>query len=112
MTKPPPTRRTGAAARIEERQRRAGGRAASARCRSGLPVLDQRGSRDAAGLLLHSARSTDVGVATEMLLTKAEQLSDDGACAAKLRLMRSRRRRDTIASEGAVAFSHFSVVWS
>ena len=33
-----------------------------------------------------SALSREVGVATEMLLTKAEQVSDDGACAAGLRL--------------------------
>ena len=32
------------------------------------------------------ARSREVGVATEMLPTKAEQVSDDGACAAGLRL--------------------------
>jgi len=37
---------------------------------------------------LVSARSKEVGVATEMLLTKAEQVSDDGACAAGLRLLR------------------------
>ena len=30
--------------------------------------------------------SGKVGVATEMVLTKAEQVSDDGACAAGLRL--------------------------
>jgi len=30
---------------------------------------------------LLAARSRGVGVATEMLLTKAEQVSDDGACA-------------------------------
>ncbi|MCW3049086.1 MAG: hypothetical protein JWO74_3370 [Solirubrobacterales bacterium] len=35
-----------------------------------------------------AALSREVGVATEMLLTKAEQVSDDGACAAGLRLKR------------------------
>ena len=35
---------------------------------------------------LRAARSREVGVATEMLLTKAEQVSDDGAHAAGLRL--------------------------
>jgi hypothetical protein len=39
-----------------------------------------------------SPLSGEVGVATEMLLTKAEQVSDDGACAARLRLHRPRRR--------------------
>jgi hypothetical protein len=34
-----------------------------------------------------AALSREVGVATEMLLTKAEQVSDDGACAAGLRLI-------------------------
>jgi hypothetical protein len=31
---------------------------------------------------LQPARSREVGVATEMLLTKAKQVSDDGGCAA------------------------------
>jgi hypothetical protein len=35
-----------------------------------------------------AALSREVGDATEMLLTKAEQVSDDGACAAGLRLKR------------------------
>ena len=37
-------------------------------------------------LVLESARSRDVRVATKMLVTKAEQVSDDGAHAAGLRL--------------------------
>jgi hypothetical protein len=40
-----------------------------------------------------SAQSSEVGVATEMLLTKAEQVSDGRACAAGLRLWRRRRQR-------------------
>jgi hypothetical protein len=36
--------------------------------------------------LLLSARSREVGVASEILLTKAEQVSDDRPCAAGLRL--------------------------
>ena len=35
------------------------------------------------------ARCRAVGVATEMLLTETEQVSDDGACAAALRLSSS-----------------------
>src|SRR5687768_5993691 len=31
-----------------------------------------------------TARSREVGVATEMLLTKAEQVSDEGACAGRI----------------------------
>jgi hypothetical protein len=38
---------------------------------------------------LHAALSREVGVATEMLLTKAEQVSNDGACAAASRLFGS-----------------------
>ena len=37
------------------------------------------------------ARSREVCVATKMLLTKAEQVSDDGACAAGLRVTQPRR---------------------
>jgi hypothetical protein len=37
-----------------------------------------------------SARSREVGVAAEMLVTKAEQVSDDGGWAAGLRLKESR----------------------
>ena len=42
------------------------------------------------GALL-AARSREVGVATEILLTKEEQVSDDRACAAGLRLKESRQ---------------------
>jgi hypothetical protein len=44
-----------------------------------------------AGSASLTARSREVGVATEMLLTKAEQVSDDGACAAGLRLTEQSR---------------------
>jgi hypothetical protein len=37
--------------------------------------------------LLVEIRDREVGVATEMLLTKAEQVSDDEACAAGVRLL-------------------------
>jgi hypothetical protein len=52
-------------------------RAESTDSRSRPPVRAERG----------------VGVATEMLLTKAEQVSDDGACADGLRLQRQRALR-------------------
>ncbi|HET7379980.1 MAG TPA: hypothetical protein VFJ24_08065 [Gaiellales bacterium] len=42
-------------------------------------------------MVLLTARSREVGVATEILLTKEEQLSDDRACAAGLRLKESRQ---------------------
>jgi hypothetical protein len=49
-------------------------------------VSDQRGRLDDRGLgelaPAARARSREVGVATEMLLTKAKQVSDDGGCAA------------------------------
>jgi len=39
------------------------------------------GERSSPAATLLAARSREVGVATEMLLTKAEQVSDDRACA-------------------------------
>jgi hypothetical protein len=44
------------------------------------------GHRSEGGPSLQSARNREVGVATEILLSKAEQVSDEGACAAGLRL--------------------------
>ena len=55
----------------------------------------------AAAMCSRSARSGEVGVATEILRTKAEQVSDDWACAAGLRLW-SRRRHCCWSSRPAV----------
>jgi len=44
------------------------------------------------GAVVLPARSREVGVATEMLLTKAEQVLDDGTCSAGLRLKLSCQR--------------------
>ena len=63
----------------------------------GLP--DRSATHDAARRLsaqtsLQSAPSRELGVGTEMLLMKEEQVSDDGTCAAWLRVKRSSLRRD------------------
>jgi len=48
------------------------------------------------------AHSREVGVASEMLLTKAEQESDDGARAAGLSLNQKSRTRGCSGDEGVV----------
>jgi len=66
--------------------------------------LDERscvGIPAALGATLDSALSGEVGVAAKMLLTKAEQVPDDGACAAGLRVWaRSRWPDYRFASNG------------
>ena len=58
------------------------------------PRIEYARGRDSSGAWRLPFRAQrGVGVATEMLLTRAEQVSDDGACAAGLRLDGGARRR-------------------
>jgi hypothetical protein len=77
--------------RMQERRGgrwRAGGRVVlvPSEREAGDPTPTSARTREKQARRLPSALSREVGVATEMLLTKAEQVSDDGACAAGLHL--------------------------
>jgi hypothetical protein len=61
-------------------------------CDSPAPGATDRVAAGGASVGLLAARCREVGVATEMLLTKSEQVSDDRVCAAGSGLKRSRRR--------------------